>query len=287
MGATGVSPVRSARQVWRSVDRELGSAGLRLEFQTLTRVDTLLFRPEEHWRHASGTQKICRESLPFGVIQPVLFQLLVERIAVDPQPCGRFDLHAVAQGHHLRNHLAFHAIDDPAMEVAILFGGRREALDHQFLGQFLKVHRTRAERLRLPPGAHRLGQQFKSELIAERHDDDPLDVILQFPDISGPAERDEQLRSLLDAQTGTVVMFGKSWDFHVERVLGATLDENLAMIHDSVAFMRSEGREVIFDAEHFFDGFAANPAYALDCLRSAVEGGAGCLVLCDTISQIQ
>ena len=96
------------------------------------------------------------------------------------------------------------------------------------------------------------------------------------------AEADAQLRSLLDAQTGTVVMFGKSWDFHVERVLCATLEQNLAMIRDSVAFLRSEGREVIFDAEHYFDGFAANPAYALSCLRAAIEGGADCLVLCDT-----
>jgi len=96
------------------------------------------------------------------------------------------------------------------------------------------------------------------------------------------ASEDAQLRSLLDAGTETVVMFGKSWDFHVERVLGASLEENLEMIWDSVAYLRSEGRRVIFDSEHFFDGFAANPAYALDCLRSAVEGGAECLALCDT-----
>jgi 2-isopropylmalate synthase len=97
-----------------------------------------------------------------------------------------------------------------------------------------------------------------------------------------PAKDDGQLRSLLDAETETVVIFGKSWDFHVERVLGASLPENLDMIRESVAFLKAEGRRVIFDAEHFFDGYAANPAYALKCLEAAIEGGTECLVLCDT-----
>ncbi|HSV56765.1 MAG TPA: citramalate synthase, partial [Magnetospirillaceae bacterium] len=95
-------------------------------------------------------------------------------------------------------------------------------------------------------------------------------------------ESDEQLAGLLAAGTETVVVFGKTWDFHVRRVLGAEPQENLAMIADSVAYLRSAGRRVIFDAEHFFDGFASDPGYALACLRAAHGAGAECLVLCDT-----
>lgn len=93
---------------------------------------------------------------------------------------------------------------------------------------------------------------------------------------------DEGLKSLLDAGTGTVVLFGKSWDFHVRQVLRASPEENLAMIAESCALLRSEGRRVIYDAEHFFDGYASDPDYALRTIRAAVDGGAECVVLCDT-----
>jgi len=96
------------------------------------------------------------------------------------------------------------------------------------------------------------------------------------------AENDESLKSLIEAGTKTVAIFGKSWDLHVTEIIGATLEENLKMIEDTVAFMRSSGREVVYDAEHFFDGYKANPAYAIKTLESAVKGGAGVLVLCDT-----
>jgi 2-isopropylmalate synthase len=96
------------------------------------------------------------------------------------------------------------------------------------------------------------------------------------------AESDPGLASLLAADTETVVVFGKSWDLHVSRILGATLEENLAMIRDSVALLVREGRRVIYDAEHFFDGFGANPDYALASLAAAAEAGADCVVLCDT-----
>lgn len=99
---------------------------------------------------------------------------------------------------------------------------------------------------------------------------------------SKEAGDDENVRSLLRAETPVVVLFGKSWDFHVTRVLKATLEENLDMIRDTVAFFKQEGREVVFDAEHFFDGAKANEAYAFRALQSAAEGGADCLVLCDT-----
>jgi 2-isopropylmalate synthase len=95
-------------------------------------------------------------------------------------------------------------------------------------------------------------------------------------------EDDPNLRLLLDAGTPTVTIFGKSWDLHVRAGLRTTLDENLAMIGDSVTFLRQGGREVIYDAEHFFDGLRANRDYALATLRAARAAGAHCLVLCDT-----
>ncbi|MFZ4617196.1 MAG: citramalate synthase, partial [Rectinemataceae bacterium] len=96
------------------------------------------------------------------------------------------------------------------------------------------------------------------------------------------ASEDPGLKSLLSADTGTVVIFGKSWDFHATRILGATLDENLLMIEESIAFMKASGRRVIYDAEHFFDGYTANPEYAIRSVAAAARGGAECLVLCDT-----
>ena len=95
-------------------------------------------------------------------------------------------------------------------------------------------------------------------------------------------EQDTNLQALLNAATPVVTMVGKSSDYHVKLVLSATLDENIAMIHDSVACMKSAGREVVFDAEHFFDGFLANRDYALATLRAASDAGADWLVLCET-----
>lgn len=95
-------------------------------------------------------------------------------------------------------------------------------------------------------------------------------------------EQDTNIRALLDAETPGVTFVGKSWDLHVTRVLNTTLDENLRMIADSFELMRREGRRVFFDSEHFFDGFKANPDYALKCLQTAWEAGAETLVLCDT-----
>jgi len=95
-------------------------------------------------------------------------------------------------------------------------------------------------------------------------------------------EDDTNLRALADAGTPAVTLVGKAWDFHVTQVLSTNLDENLAMIRDSVAWMKGQGREVIFDAEHFYDGFVANPDYALATLHTAAEAGADWLVLCET-----
>jgi 2-isopropylmalate synthase len=98
----------------------------------------------------------------------------------------------------------------------------------------------------------------------------------------GDAATDPNLRALLDARTPVVTLVGKTHDMHVRDVLETSLEENLAMIADSVRLMAANGRTVFFDAEHFFDGFVANRAYALSCLKAAATGGASCLVLCDT-----
>lgn len=96
-----------------------------------------------------------------------------------------------------------------------------------------------------------------------------------------PAD-DPQIQLLLAADTPVIALFGKSWDLHVRDVLQTTGDENLRMIRESVAYLCRHGKEVIYDAEHFFDGYKENPDYALATLREAVAGGASCIVLCDT-----
>jgi len=95
-------------------------------------------------------------------------------------------------------------------------------------------------------------------------------------------EEDPNLEALLEAETRIITIFGKSWDLHVTEILGVPLEKNLAMILDSVRHLKSKGREVIFDAEHFFDGYKANPQYALDTIQAAISGDADIIVLCDT-----
>jgi 2-isopropylmalate synthase len=96
------------------------------------------------------------------------------------------------------------------------------------------------------------------------------------------SSKDENLRALLDVKTPTVCIFGKSWDMHVTHALRTSLEENLRMISDSVSFLKKHGREVIYDAEHFFDGFRANSDYAINTLKKAADAGADNLTLCDT-----
>ncbi len=96
------------------------------------------------------------------------------------------------------------------------------------------------------------------------------------------ASEDENLKGLLAAETEVITIFGKSWDMHVTEVFKTELEENICMIHDSIKYLKSKNKKVIYDAEHFFDGYAKNPSYALKTLQTALEAGASVLVLCDT-----
>ncbi|WP_027415161.1 citramalate synthase [Aneurinibacillus terranovensis] len=96
------------------------------------------------------------------------------------------------------------------------------------------------------------------------------------------AEADENLRMIIESGVKAVAIFGKSWDFHVTEALGTTLEENLDMIYDSVRFLKQNGLEVIYDAEHFFDGYKNNPEYAFATIQKASEAGADWITLCDT-----
>src|SRR5258706_15475964 len=97
-----------------------------------------------------------------------------------------------------------------------------------------------------------------------------------------PAASDANLQRLVEARTPVTTIYGKSWDFQVIEALNTTLEENLAMIADSVSFLLPHFEEVIYDAEHFFDGFKSNKEYAIKSLLAAEAAGAKVLVLCDT-----
>jgi 2-isopropylmalate synthase len=96
------------------------------------------------------------------------------------------------------------------------------------------------------------------------------------------AAEDAGMKALIDSQAPIITIVGKTWDLHVRDILNTTLEENLRMIADSVAFCKAAGRDVFYDAEHFFDGFRANSEYALQTLRAAKQAGASVIILCDT-----
>jgi 2-isopropylmalate synthase len=96
------------------------------------------------------------------------------------------------------------------------------------------------------------------------------------------AKDDENLQRLIESGVSVVAIFGKTWDFHVIEALRTTLEENLEMIKDSVTFLKQNGMEVVFDAEHFFDGYKQNSKYALAAIKTAEKAGADCIALCDT-----
>jgi len=95
-------------------------------------------------------------------------------------------------------------------------------------------------------------------------------------------ETDDNVMALLESETETITIFGKSWDLHVLEIFETSLDENLKMIAETVGYLKSQGREVVYDAEHYFDGYNRNPAYALKTIQAAADAGAALVVLCDT-----
>jgi 2-isopropylmalate synthase len=97
-----------------------------------------------------------------------------------------------------------------------------------------------------------------------------------------PVGEDQGTRRLIEAPTEVAAIFGKAWKLHVTDVLRTTEEENRAMVRDTVRFLKERGRRVIFDAEHFFDGYKDSPEFAMRVLGAAIEGGADCLALCDT-----
>jgi 2-isopropylmalate synthase len=95
-------------------------------------------------------------------------------------------------------------------------------------------------------------------------------------------DKDNNIRTLVQAEPDTVTIFGKTWDFHVREALRISLEENLELINDSLAYLKQHVGEVVYDAEHFFDGYKANPEYALKTLEAAAQANVDCIVLCDT-----
>lgn len=165
-------------------------------------------------------------------------------------------------------------------------GAQREGLSLS-LEDKLRIARQ-LDRLGIPfieggwPGANPKDVQFFWQLKEE-----PLTQaeVVAFCSTRRPnrsAAEDPLLQDVLAAGTRWITLFGKSWDLHVTDGLQTTLDENLAMIQDTIAFFRSQDRRVIYDAEHWFDGYKHNPEYALKTLAAAIAGGAEWLVLCDT-----
>ncbi len=133
------------------------------------------------------------------------------------------------------------------------------------------------------PGANPKDDEFfyraKKELSLERS------LLVAFGSTRrprGPVDRDAQLQALLDADTEFICIVGKSWDRHVTEALNTSLEEGLAMVGESIEFLRDRGKRVFFDAEHFFDGYRNNPEYALSVLETAAHAGAERVVLCDT-----
>ncbi|TAN43021.1 MAG: citramalate synthase [Nitrospirae bacterium] len=110
-------------------------------------------------------------------------------------------------------------------------------------------------------------------------------VVVAFGSTHRPkikVDNDPNMKSLVESQAKVITIFGKTWDFHVKEALKITLEANLGIIHNSVAYLKKHAEKVFFDAEHFFDGYKGNPAFAVKCLLAAQKAGADRLVLCDT-----
>ncbi|MGL5794338.1 MAG: citramalate synthase [Waterburya sp.] len=132
------------------------------------------------------------------------------------------------------------------------------------------------------PGANPKDVQFFWQLQEEPLQNSELVAFCSTRRPHVVASEDQMLQAILAAGTRWVTIFGKSWDLHVTETLKTSLEENLAMIRETIEYLRSQGRKVIYDAEHWFDGYKHNSEYALKTLKTALEAGAEWLVLCDT-----
>ena len=165
-------------------------------------------------------------------------------------------------------------------------GAQREGLSLS-LEDKLRIARQ-LDRLGIPfieggwPGANPKDVQFFWQLKEEPLTQAEVVAFCSTRRPHRPAAEDPGLQDVLAAGTRWITLFGKSWDLHVTEGLKTTLDENLAMIQDTIEYFRSQDRRVIYDAEHWFDGYKHNPSYALQTLEAAILGGAEWLVLCDT-----
>ena len=132
------------------------------------------------------------------------------------------------------------------------------------------------------PGSNEKDAEFFHRAASERWQNAKIAAFGSTALAKNQVDEDPNLKALLDACTPVVTIFGKSWDFHVHAALRIPLGRNCELIRNSIAYLKANGREVVYDAEHFFDGFRANPEYALQTLQAAEEGGADILCLCDT-----
>jgi len=132
------------------------------------------------------------------------------------------------------------------------------------------------------PGANPASTEFFRDMRNYRLNTSRLMAFGSTRLFRNPPEEDANLAALVDSGSDGITIFGKSWDIHVTEALGIGLEDNLAIIADSLAFLRPRVDFLFYDAEHFFDGYKANPDYALETLARAVEGGADRLILCDT-----
>jgi 2-isopropylmalate synthase len=132
------------------------------------------------------------------------------------------------------------------------------------------------------PGANPKDAEFFKEAKKSKMKNSSLAAFGATHRASLSVSKDPSIKALLSAKTPVVTIFGKTWDFHVREALRVSLQRNLDLIYDTVAYLKKRVPTVYYDAEHFFDGFRANPEYALKTLEAAASAGADCLVLCDT-----
>ncbi len=165
-------------------------------------------------------------------------------------------------------------------------GAQREGLSLSIEDKLRIAHRL--DELGIPfieggwPGANPKDVQFFWRLQEEPMQQAEVVAFCSTRRPGKVAAEDQMLQAILSAGTRWVTVFGKSWDMHVTESLKTTLEENLAMIRDTLEFLRSRGRRVLYDAEHWFDGYKRNREYALETLKAAIAGGAEWLVFCDT-----